>query len=531
MMKGIPRFPLLAKVLSWLLLHLVLLGFAFFLFIHWQLGLGLDSLLSGSAGERLASFGDAVVSRIAEVPPRRWNEEIESMADDRHVTAAIVFALAGLEFPGPVPPNVQERIRSDMPPQPDPAAPGPPHGEGRLRPQPGMMRPNGAPPAEGFAGDEPPPAVRPPGSVQNDQPSLFLPKSRPVFLMRADNGDGYWAGVLLRFPPARELPRRPVVLLIRADHLDGSGMFFDFKPWLWGGIAVLLLSLAFWTPFVWGITRYLRRLTSAAGDIATGRFQVSLPRRGNDELGHLGRTIESMASRLNHLVSGQKRFLGDAAHELCSPLARIRTGLGILETKLVGADASALSSIESDVAELAALVDEIMAFSRTGNRKPSFQPVALESLIRDVVAREARSNDILIDVPPNLVITTDPALLGRAVGNLIRNAAIHAGPEALVSISAVEAGDAVVLTVEDDGPGVPPSEISRVFEPFHRLDSARSRESGGSGLGLAIVRSAIETCGGQVQAAIPGTGGFAVTVRVPKQPPSTGQNPEFISHG
>jgi two-component system sensor histidine kinase CpxA len=351
----------------------------------------------------------------------------------------------------------------------------------------------------------------------DESPSVFLPKSRPSFLMRAENGDGYWAGVLLHLPPVRNLPRRPVLLLIRADRLDGSGMFFDFKPWLWGGIAVLLLSLAFWTPFVWGITRYIRRLTAAADRIASGHFQVSLPPRGNDELGNLGSTIESMAARLDHLVSGQKRFLGDAAHELCAPLARIRTGLGILEMKLTGADSTALASIEADTAELAALVNEILAFSRAGNRAPSVCLIPLEPLVRDVLAREAAGLEVRVSIPSGLEVMADQALLGRAIGNLIRNAAVHAGRSAKVEIEAAESTDAVSVTVSDNGPGVPSEELPRIFEPFYRLDRSRSRDTGGSGLGLAIVRTAIEACGGQAHASLPENGGFSVTLRLPKR--------------
>ncbi len=333
--------------------------------------------------------------------------------------------------------------------------------------------------------------------------------------MRGGDG-GYWAGVMLHLPPQRGMPGRATLLLVQADRLDGSGMFFDFKPWLWGGIAVLLLSVAFWTPFVWGITRYLRRLTVAADEIAAGRFHVSLPARGNDELGQLGRAVESMAARLDHLISGQKRFLGDAAHELCAPLARIRTALGILDAKLADAEPALLSSIEADAAELATLVDEILAFSRAGNRRPAIQNVELESLIRAVVARESADLLTEISVPAGLAAATDPKLLGRAVGNLVRNAAVHAGPHTMVRIEATESNDSMSISVTDNGPGVPAAELARIFEPFHRLDPARSRETGGNGLGLAIVRTAIESCGGEVTASLPDSGGLRVTLRLPK---------------
>jgi two-component system sensor histidine kinase CpxA len=501
-MRSTPRFPLLAKVLGWLVLHLFLLVLAFFLFIRWQLGLGLDSLLSGSAGERLAAFGDAALSEMVGTPPQEWNDAIKPHAREKHVTAAIFDPAVTANFPRPVPPNVVERARTSMPPRPRPVS-----GPGRP-PRPLFERPDGGPPP-GI--DDGP---RPPGGA-DDRTPVPMPKSRPVFLMRGGDG-GYWAGVLLHLPPLRGMPGRAVLLLVHADRLDGSGMFFDFKPWLWGGLAVMALSLAFWTPFVWGITRYLRRLTLAADEIASGRFEVSLPPRGNDELGNLGRAIESMAARLDHLVSGQKRFLGDAAHELCAPLARIRTAMGILESQLAGKEVPMLSFIEADISELAALVEEILAFSRAGNRQPAPRPVELEPLVRGVLAREATGLDAEVSVPPGLTVLADPTLLGRALGNLVRNAAVHAGPGAKVRIEATDSPEAVAVSVTDNGPGVPPAELTRIFEPFHRLDRARSRETGGSGLGLAIVRTAIEACGGEASASLPAGGGLRVTLRLPK---------------
>ncbi len=491
-MKRALRFPLLARVLGWLMLHLVILGLAFFLFVRWQLGLGLDSLLSGSAGDRLAAFGDSVLPQMIGKTPRQWEDAIQPLAREKQLTAVVFDPHETAKFSLPIPPNVVERARTSLPPPPRRAEPG--------RPPPPEFR-DGPPPSR--SGDEALPAV--------------LPKSRPMFLLRGDDG-GYWAGVLLQLPPRRGTPGRLVMLLLHANRLDGSGMFFDFKPWLWGGIAVLGLSLAFWTPFVWSITRYLRRLTTAADLIASGRFQVSLPPRGNDELGNLGRAVESMAARLDHLISGQKRFLGDAAHELCAPLARIRTALGILETRLSGSDPSLLSSIEADTAELAALVDEILAFSRTGTRQPAPRAVMLEPLIREVLARESAKVEAEVRVPEGLAVIADPTLLGRALGNLVRNAAIHAGPQAHVEIEAAESPETISISVSDNGPGVPAEELSRIFEPFHRLDLARSRETGGSGLGLAIVRSAVESCGGEVHASISTVGGLRITLRLPKAP-------------
>jgi two-component system sensor histidine kinase CpxA len=336
-----------------------------------------------------------------------------------------------------------------------------------------------------------------------------------MFLMRGAGGDGYWAGVRLHISGDNRLPPHPALLLIRSDRLDGAGMFFDLMPWLWGGLAVLGLSVVFWTPFFLSITRYLQRLTHATDLIASGQFQVSLPHRSDDELRVLGRAVESMAARLDHLVSGQKRFLGDAAHELCGPIARLRTGLGILEMKLRPEERESLVSIESDAEELAALVEEILAFSRAGGRKPRWKSVSLVQLAKDVVSREAPNQLVEIQISHELEIKTDPTLFARAMGNVVRNSVTHAGPGARIIIRANEWADHVGITITDNGPGVPSAELSHIFEPFYRPDSSRTRETGGSGLGLAIVRTAMEVCGGTAEAFIPANGGFSVTLTLP----------------
>lgn len=504
-MKARPYIPLLAKVLGWLALHLTILALAFFGFMSWQLGLGLDSLLSGSAGERLKAFGDAARLEMLDLRPPEWNAAIAPLALEKKVTAAIFNSGDPKSYPVPIPTNVLERTKTAIPPPPSPTERrGPPR-------EPSNGRPRGGDFPEGTR----PPPFDGPSRPSRPDPSndSFQASSKPAFLVRGRHGDGYWAGVHLMLPGKFGLPPRRELLLIRADGLDGSGMFFDFKPWLWGGLAVLALSLVFWTPFVWGITRYIRKLTSATDSISAGHFEISLPARGNDELGNLGLAIQTMAGRLDHFVSGQKRFLGDAAHELCAPLARLRTGLGILEMKLGDADQERLASIEADAQELATLIEELLAFSRTSHRTPRKESVLLEPLVGEIANRESGERRPEITIPRGLTVTADPILLSRALGNLIRNARVHAGPEANIKIHASESTDFVEIQVSDDGPGVAPEELPHLFEPFYRPDRSRSRDTGGSGLGLAIVRTAMEACGGEASASLPASGGFAVTLR------------------
>jgi two-component system sensor histidine kinase CpxA len=502
-----PRIPLILKLLGWLFLHLTLLALAFFGFVSWQLGLGLDSLLSGAAGERLTAFAvDCRKEMLATTPPS-WNQALASLAAAKSLKATVFDPSPTAPSHRSLPTNVRERAAKAIPRR---ANPGPPN-----RPDPG--RP----------GHPGPDAVFPPPRRSEDPPRqplrainpTSLPPPRPAFLVRGHRGDGYWAGIQVPMPggPRGEPPRHEL-LLLRSETIGGNGLFFDLKPWLWGGLAVLALSLAVWAPFVLAITRYVRRLTQATGEIAAGNFKVVLPLRRSDELGLLGTAIQTMARRLDHLVTGQKRFLGDAAHELCAPLARLRTGLGILEHQIHPGQHPRLDRIEGDAAELANLIAELLEFSRTGNSPAHCQPIELLPWVADFIARNDAPGTLSLQIPPDTRLLADPRLLARALGNLIRNAGTHAGPSPHITLHTTRSAGKIILTVADDGPGVPAEDLPRLFEPFYRPDRSRSRETGGHGLGLAIVRAAVEACGGTVTAEIPPTGGFAVHLALPADP-------------
>lgn len=521
-MKKGPYVPLLAKVLGWLVLHLVILALAFGGFLRWQLGLGLESLLSGAAGGRLREFGELARDRISGQPPSGWNEAVRPLAEAKGLFAAFYQPGPSVRYPRPVPRNVESRLNEVVPPRPGPRdrrggdEMGP--GVGREPPRSGPREWRGPPPDEDMDRFGGPPDFPPglkPQPMDNRRPPDQQPGVRPLFLLKGDSGDGYWAAIQIVWAVESGGPPRMATLLIRADQMDGSGMFFEIRPWLLGGLAVLAASLAIWTPFVWSFTRYINRLTAATGRIAAGQFEISLPGRGNDELGNLGRSIETMAARLEHLIAGQKRFLGDAAHELCAPLARLRTGLAILEAKLDGAAGSQLEQIEEDALELASLIEEVLAFSRAGSRATVLQEMDLETVIHGVLLRDGGDLDVDLQLPTGLAAVADLGLLARALGNLIRNVRVHAGEDAKVSIRARKVGDRIELRVTDNGPGVPASELPKLFEPFYRPDRSRSRETGGFGLGLAIVRGAVESCGGDIQASIADSGGLCVTLILP----------------
>jgi two-component system sensor histidine kinase CpxA len=220
-------------------------------------------------------------------------------------------------------------------------------------------------------------------------------------------------------------------------------------------------------------------------------------------LGSLAGAINRMAARLAGFVSGQKRFLGDIAHELCAPIARIQMALGILEQRAGPEQRACVEDLREEVQHMSALVNELLSFSKAGLRQKELklESVDLAEVARRVVAREAPDGaGVRVAVPAGLQAQAETELLTRALANLVRNALRYAGHAGPITISAVREGDRVTLTVADSGPGVPEEVLQQIFDPFFRLDASRNRDTGGVGLGLAIVKTCIEACQGTLSA-------------------------------
>jgi two-component system sensor histidine kinase CpxA len=322
-----------------------------------------------------------------------------------------------------------------------------------------------------------------------------------VFLATTINPDRRWAAVRIPLPtPGSAIPVRGV-LIAAASSWKGGLFFFDPFPWLAVAGVVLLISALFWLPLVRGLNRSISQITQATGWIADGRFDLRLPEDGADELGNLSASINRMSSRLDGLVKGQKRFLGDTAHELCSPLARIQVAVGILESQAGALNQNALASLRDDVEHLSKLVNELLSFSKAEFRpkEVKLEPVLLRETIDNVLAREARDGlRIDVKVEPNLRVMAALGLLGRALSNVVRNSIRYAADQGPIEIDARVEQDTVVIRVSDCGPGIPEQDLQAVFDPFYRPDIARERGAGGVGLGLAIVRTCIDACQGTV---------------------------------
>jgi two-component system sensor histidine kinase CpxA len=236
--------------------------------------------------------------------------------------------------------------------------------------------------------------------------------------------------------------------------------------------------------------------------VADGHFDVQLPVVRRDELGSLSESINRMATRFSGYVHGQKRFLGDIAHELSSPVARMQMALGILEQRAGEHEAGYVADLREEAEHMGTLVSELLSFSKESvlRTEAELKPVRVSDTVERVLSRErAEGVSIQTRIEEDLRAMADPEYLFRALANVVRNAVRYAGDAGPIEVSGRRRDDRVQIRVADNGPGIPEEELENVFRAFYRPEFARTRETGGMGLGLAIVRDSVEACGGHVE--------------------------------
>ncbi|MDE2414295.1 MAG: HAMP domain-containing protein [Comamonadaceae bacterium] len=247
-------------------------------------------------------------------------------------------------------------------------------------------------------------------------------------------------------------------------------------------------------PIIRRLLQRLEQLQRSVQRFGEGDLSVRVAEQGQDEVAALAHQFNAAAARIEALVQSHKSLLANASHELRSPLTRIRMGLELMQG---GAPSPAFrAEIERNIAELDQLVDEILLASRLDSGAAdigAIEPVDLAGLAVEEGARvdaELQLGDgAAIEVP------AVSKLLRRAVRNLLENARRYS--QGAITLSIAREGQFAVLRVCDHGPGVPPDQRERIFEPFYRLPGASER-SGGVGLGLALVRSIAQRHGGSV---------------------------------
>jgi two-component system sensor histidine kinase CpxA len=291
-----------------------------------------------------------------------------------------------------------------------------------------------------------------------------------------------------------------------------------------GGLTTFALVLLFTRPVV--------RLRRAARELATGKLdaRVKAPSSqsrvfADDEISALMHDFNHMAERLESLVDAQKLLLRDVSHELRSPLARLSVALELAREDAGPEMQGHLDRIERETGKLNLLIGQLLTLSsmEAMERQQNFQPFSLNQLVERMIPdaqfeAKQRQCSVVFHSDVECKVRGNEELLYRAIENVVRNAIRYTegGTEVRIDLAANAAGsESITLSVSDRGPGIPAEQMKAVFDPFRRVDSARSPDTGGFGVGLAIADRAVRLHNGEVAASAREGGGLVVRMTLP----------------
>jgi signal transduction histidine kinase len=286
-------------------------------------------------------------------------------------------------------------------------------------------------------------------------------------------------------------------------------------PWPRGVGPVVVLVLLFiavaagaW-PAVRHLTRRLQALKKGVEQFGAGQLHHRVEVSGRDEVAAVAASFNLAAERIETLVRSHQSLLANASHELRSPLARMKMAVSMLDDATPERQQRLKKEIDTNVAELDALVEEVLLASRLDavQRVDRRDPVDLLAL----AAEEGARVDAAVD-GSSATVAGDERLLRRALRNLLENARRYGGGD--VSVIVATAGNQATLQVCDRGPGVPAAQRERIFEPFYRLPG-HAEQAGGVGLGLSLVKQIAERHGGSVRCSARDGGGSCFELRFP----------------
>ncbi len=302
------------------------------------------------------------------------------------------------------------------------------------------------------------------------------------------------------------------------EWLDVRAALGPVRPWHSPAYlaAFLLMTVAAAGLTLWAVrrlTRPVRTLAAAAEALGRDVNAPPLPEDGPLEVATAAAAFNTMAARIRRFVQDRTELLTAIGHDLRTPITRLKLRAEFVE------DDEQRAKMLADVEELEAMVSATLAFGRDARTTEPVVPLDLAELLRTVLdeAGDARPEAVAklqYAGPSHLTVRGRPLALKRAIANLVANAVNYAGG-ARLTLQPQADNAMVVIEVEDEGPGIPPGELERVFEPFHRGEPSRSRETGGVGLGLPIARNIARAHGGDVTLANRAPAGIRATVTLP----------------
>ena len=280
-----------------------------------------------------------------------------------------------------------------------------------------------------------------------------------------------------------------------------AGTIYIFVLWV-VGMAMVLFGIA--ALFMRNQVRAIRRLARAAEAFGMGRDIGPIKPEGATEVRQAATAFNRMQERVRRFLMQRTEMLAGVSHDLRTPLTRLRLALAMMPAREeLRQD---VAEMTADVAEMEGMISGYLAFAR-GEGTEQAEPVNLSAVLEEVAAGARRSGaEIAVDAPPALTLPLRANAVRRAITNLVDNARRHAHHVALV---AMPQGRMVFVTVDDDGPGIPPERRESVFRPFE------SDSSGGTGLGLTIARDIVRAHGGEIVLEDSPLGGLRARIRLP----------------
>jgi len=269
-------------------------------------------------------------------------------------------------------------------------------------------------------------------------------------------------------------------------------------------VGILIVSIL----LVRSITAPLRTLAGAAHRIGTDVSAYEVPETGPREIRQVAKAFNDMQARIRRLINDRTQTLAAVSHDLKTPLTRLR-----LRGEFV-ADSALRKAIDTDLDEMERMIDQALAFLRGDATGEESKPVDIGSILKTICDQAADGgHDVVLSGDPHAAVTCKPLAIKRALTNLIDNA-VKYGKRARVSLA--DRPHELLVTIEDDGPGIPQIERERVFDPFYRIEGSRSRETGGTGLGLTLARTVVRAHGGDITLDSRDGAGLRVVVALPK---------------
>lgn len=282
-----------------------------------------------------------------------------------------------------------------------------------------------------------------------------------------------------------------------------SSTTYVFVTWM-VGISLLLFGVA--TVFMRNQVKPIRRLAVAADNFGKGRDVPAFKPEGAREVRQAAVAFLAMQERIKRQIAQRTDMLSGVSHDLRTPLTRMKLQLALLE------GVEGVAELAEDIGEMERMLEGYLAFARgEGGELP--KPTNLSRLLDEAVAQARRKRGVIdLHTEGEITLPLRPNAFKRCIANLIDNATRYAGH---VSVRAGRRGDAIEITIDDDGPGIPASMREEVFRPFFRLDASRNPGTGGVGLGLSIARDIIRGHGGDIDLSDSPTGGLRARLSLP----------------